>query len=54
MSRSKKSRHVKILREAGMISLIDKGNLTLARLRREEIDKQFPDLLPLLASENID
>ncbi|MFC0228747.1 ArsR/SmtB family transcription factor [Serratia aquatilis] len=47
-SRATRSHHFKVLREAGLVSLIDKGNISLAQLRRDEIEKMYPGLLNIL------
>lgn len=51
LARSTRSHHFKILREAGLISLIDKGNLSLAQLKRVEIEKKYTGLLTILVSD---
>lgn len=50
LTRATRSHHFKILREAGLISQVDRGNCSLATLRREEIDKEFPGLLQLIST----
>lgn len=50
LTRATRSHHFKILREAGLISQVDKGNRSLATLRRKEIEKEFPGLLTLIAT----
>lgn len=50
LTRATRSHHFKILREAGLISQVDKGNRSLATLRRKEIEKEFPGLLALIAT----
>ncbi|PVZ88911.1 ArsR family transcriptional regulator [Serratia sp. S1B] len=50
-SRATRSHHFKVLREAGLVSLIDKGNISLAQLRRDEIEKMYPGLLNILVSQ---
>jgi len=50
LTRATRSHHFKILREAGLISQVDRGNCSLATLRREEIDKAFPGLLQLIST----
>ncbi|MBI0103279.1 helix-turn-helix transcriptional regulator [Gilliamella sp. W8145] len=50
LTRATRSHHFKILREAGLISQVDRGNCSLATLRREEIEKKFPGLLELIST----
>lgn len=49
VARATRSHHFKVLREAGLVSLVDRGNLLLARLRWDEIEKAYPGLLNILA-----
>ncbi|EBV2191030.1 helix-turn-helix transcriptional regulator [Salmonella enterica] len=51
MARATRSHHFKVLREAGLVSLVDRGNMLLARLRRDEIEKAYPGLLSILVRE---
>jgi len=53
IARATRSHHFKILREAGLVSLIDRGNVLLAQLRRDEIEKTYPGLLNILVSERL-
>jgi DNA-binding transcriptional ArsR family regulator len=39
------SRHLRILREAGVTVMRPQGNLRWTRLRREELDTRYPGLL---------
>lgn len=50
LTRATRSHHFKVLREAGLISQVDKGNCSLATLRRREIEKEFPGLLELIST----
>lgn len=50
LTRATRSHHFKILREAGLISQVDKVNCSLATLRREEIENEFPGLLELIST----
>ena len=50
LTRATRSHHFKVLREAGLISQVDKGNCSLATLRRKEIEKEFPGLLDLIST----
>lgn len=51
-SRATRSHHFKVLREAGIISVIDKGNLSLAELKRAELEEAYPGLLAIIANES--
>lgn len=51
LTRATRSHHFKILREAGLISQVDKGNCSLVTLRRKEIEKEFPGLLELISTK---
>ena len=41
-----------MLREAGLIRQVDRGNSRAAQLRRDEIEARFPGLLALVAAED--
>lgn len=45
LHKSTLSHHFRVLREAGVIHVRQKGRSRLTRLRREELDKRFPGLL---------
>ncbi|MFI0723185.1 ArsR/SmtB family transcription factor [Streptomyces sp. NPDC021224] len=47
VSRSTRSGHFKVLREAGVISRRDEGTRRMNRLRREDLDARLPGLLDL-------
>ncbi|MER7209341.1 helix-turn-helix domain-containing protein [Streptosporangium sp. NPDC000239] len=47
VSRSTRSGHFKVLREAGVIRQRDEGTRRLNRLRRDDLDARFPGLLDL-------
>jgi DNA-binding transcriptional ArsR family regulator len=51
VSKATVTHHFRVLREAGLIRQVDRGNSRAAALRREEIDTRFPGLLPLIAEE---
>ncbi|NUF27074.1 MULTISPECIES: ArsR/SmtB family transcription factor [Gilliamella] len=51
LTKATRSHHFKILREAGLISQVDRGNCSLATLRRKEIEKDFPGLLELISTK---
>ncbi|MCT1446668.1 helix-turn-helix domain-containing protein [Brevibacterium casei] len=48
VSKSTQSGHFKALREAGVIYQRDEGTRRLNRLRRTDLDNQFPGLLDLV------
>lgn len=45
VSKSTRSHHFKVLREAGLIRQIDRGNSRMAQLRRADVEERFPGLL---------
>ena len=53
LSRSALTHHFRVLREAGLITQVDRGNSRTARLRREELERRFPGLLALLLAESV-
>lgn len=50
VSKSTKTHHWRVLREAGLILQRDAGNGTFVRLRRAEFDRRFPGLLDTVAA----
>lgn len=48
LSKATRSHHFKILKDVGLIVHVDKGNHSLARLRRHELNMDFPGLIDLL------
>lgn len=48
VTRATRSHHFKILRETGLIRVVDKGNMAVAVLRREEIERDLPGLVTLI------
>ncbi|MVC78058.1 ArsR family transcriptional regulator [Vibrio cholerae] len=48
LSKATRSHHFKILRDVGLIVHVDKGNHSLAKLRRKELSKEYPGLIELL------
>ncbi|MEU5581798.1 ArsR/SmtB family transcription factor [Streptomyces huasconensis] len=50
VSKSTTSHHFKVMREAGLLRMVDHGNSRTAVLRREELDERFPGLLKLVAA----
>ncbi|MFI1585811.1 ArsR/SmtB family transcription factor [Embleya sp. NPDC020630] len=51
VGKSTLTHHFRILREAGLIRQVDRGNSRKAQLRREDIDRRFPGLLSLILAE---
>lgn len=50
VSKSTRSHHFKVLREAGVIRQVDRGNSRMAQLRRHDLDARFPGLLSSIAA----
>lgn len=48
LSKSTRSHHFKVLREAGLVHQVDKGNRSEVTLRRRDLDDRFPGLLDLI------
>jgi DNA-binding transcriptional ArsR family regulator len=48
ISKSTRTHHFRILREAGLVQQVDRGNSRMARLRRIDIETRFPGLLKLV------
>ena len=48
-----RTHHFRVLREAGLIWMLDRGNQVLTSLRRDELDRRFPGLIDaVLASQD--
>ncbi|EAA7395819.1 helix-turn-helix transcriptional regulator [Salmonella enterica] len=52
VTRATRSHHFKVLREAGLIRVVDKGNTALAVLCWDEIEKELPGLITLINHTN--
>ncbi|MGZ2361965.1 ArsR family transcriptional regulator [Streptomyces sp. 372A] len=52
VSKSTRTHHFRILREAGLIRQVDRGNSRSAQLRRQDIEDRFPGLLRLIADNS--
>ncbi|WP_120511766.1 ArsR/SmtB family transcription factor [Photobacterium salinisoli] len=50
VSKATRSHHFKILKDVGLIDHVDRGNCSLAKLRRHELATEYPGLLELLNS----
>lgn len=51
VAKSTLSHHVKVLREAGLVQQINRGNSRKMTLRRRDVESRFPGLLDLVATE---
>ncbi|MGO3151812.1 MAG: helix-turn-helix domain-containing protein [Galactobacter sp.] len=52
LSKSTRSHHFKVLREAGLVHQVDLGNRSEVSLRRSDVEARFPGLLALIAAES--
>jgi DNA-binding transcriptional ArsR family regulator len=48
VTKSTRSHHFRILREAGLIRQVDRGNSRMAQLRKADLEARFPGLLALV------
>ena len=51
VSKASLTHHFRVLREAGLIRQVDRGNSRAATLRRDDLESRFPGLLGLIAAE---
>ena len=51
VSKASLTHHFRVLREAGLIRQVDRGNSRAATLRRDDLDTRFPGLLALVLAE---
>ncbi|MEJ8473364.1 ArsR/SmtB family transcription factor [Roseibium algae] len=51
VSKATLTHHFRILRQAGLVRQVNRGNSRAATLRRSELETKFPGLLDLLAGE---
>ncbi|MCX5304933.1 MULTISPECIES: helix-turn-helix transcriptional regulator [unclassified Streptomyces] len=51
VSKSTTTHHFRILREAGLVRQVDRGNSRAATLRRADLDLRFPGLLGLIDAD---
>lgn len=51
VSKSTRSHHFRVLREAGLVKQVDHGNFSGVTLRRADIQERFPGLLELISAE---
>lgn len=52
VTRATRSHHFKVLREVGLIRVVDKGNMAVAVLCWEEIESELPGLVQLINHTN--
>ncbi|MER5930838.1 helix-turn-helix domain-containing protein [Streptomyces sp. NPDC002054] len=51
VSKATLTHHFRVLREAGLIRQVSRGNSRMAGLRRAELEELFPGLLAIVAAE---
>jgi DNA-binding transcriptional ArsR family regulator len=51
VAKSTLSHHFRVLREAGVVRQVDRGNSRKAQLRREDLEDRFPGLLDLVRAD---
>ncbi|WP_331766397.1 helix-turn-helix domain-containing protein [Embleya sp. NBC_00896] len=51
VTKATRTHHFRVLREAGLINHVDRGNSRTAALRRADIEHRFPGLLAIIAAE---
>lgn len=51
LSKSTRSHHFKVLRAAGLVHQVDRGNRSGVTLRRRDLDTRLPGLLDLIGLE---
>jgi DNA-binding transcriptional ArsR family regulator len=51
VTKATRTHHFRVLRESGLIWQVDLGNSRSNQLRWSDLERRFPDLLRLLASE---
>ncbi|WP_245721586.1 ArsR/SmtB family transcription factor [Nocardia crassostreae] len=52
VSKATRTHHFRVLRRAGLIRQVNRGNSNMAQLRRADLRARFPALLELLRAEN--
>ncbi|NNG36359.1 ArsR/SmtB family transcription factor [Nakamurella aerolata] len=50
-SKSTRTHHFRVLRQAGLVRQVDRGNMRGVTLRRADLAARFPGLLELIAGE---
>lgn len=53
VTKATRTHHFRVLRESGLIRQVDLGNSRSNQLRWSDLERRFPDLLRLLASEAV-
>ncbi len=51
VSKATLTHHFRVLRQAGLIRQVNRGNSNMAQLRRVELQRRFPALIELLRAE---
>ncbi|MEV6102967.1 helix-turn-helix domain-containing protein [Nocardia sp. NPDC051981] len=51
VSKATLTHHFRVLRQAGLIRQVNRGNSNMAQLRRTELQQRFPALIDLLSTE---
>lgn len=51
VSKATLTHHFRVLRQAGLIRQVNRGNSNMAQLRRAELEQRFPALIELLRTE---
>lgn len=54
VSKATLTHHFKVLREAGLIRQVNRGNSRAAQLRKADLQEAFPGLLELIGSEKVE
>ncbi|MEC3919035.1 ArsR/SmtB family transcription factor [Nocardia sp. CDC160] len=52
VSKATRTHHFRVLRQAGLIRQVNRGNSNMAQLRRVDLAQRFPGLIELLTAEN--
>ncbi|MFJ3957134.1 ArsR/SmtB family transcription factor [Arthrobacter sp. NPDC090010] len=52
VSKSTRTHHFRVLREAGLVRQVDRGNMRGVTLRRDDIEQRFPGLLDVIAKDD--
>ncbi|MEC3957451.1 transcriptional regulator [Nocardia sp. CDC153] len=52
VSKATRTHHFRVLRQAGLIRQVNRGNSNMAQLRRADLAQRFPGLIELLTAEN--
>ncbi|MGL5817653.1 MAG: ArsR/SmtB family transcription factor [Phycicoccus sp.] len=51
VSKATRTHHFRVLREAGLIRMSDRGNLILTSLRRADLERRFPGLIVAVVTD---